>query len=195
MRLLLMQGGEQWQALQRIRSQLAGLNRIVTLEAVDPMGLQPRLKQLDEWLPEHYERQLMVVELPSKALATIVYTSGTTGRSKGVMLSHRNILWNIEAGLKLIDVYPSDRFLSFLPLSHTLERTVGYYLPLVVGASIIFVPRLWSPCRASSSGCMDGFRTSCAATRPWRAGSSGWPWGSAGSVSNMPRDGPPGLPG
>ena len=144
-RLLLMQGGEQWQALQRIRSQLAGLNRIVTLEAVDPMGLQPRLKQLDEWLPEHYERQLMVVELPSKALATIVYTSGTTGRSKGVMLSHRNILWNIEAGLKLIDVYPSDRFLSFLPLSHTLERTVGYYLPLVVGASIAYarsIPQL-----------------------------------------------------
>ncbi|MGB5831941.1 MAG: AMP-dependent synthetase/ligase, partial [Thiohalocapsa sp.] len=71
-------------------------------------------------------------------LATIVYTSGTTGRAKGVMLSHQNILSNAHGGLKLIDVYQQDEFLSFLPLSHMLERTGSYYLPMMAGASVAF---------------------------------------------------------
>ncbi|MEF8792562.1 MAG: AMP-dependent synthetase/ligase [Thiohalorhabdus sp.] len=70
------------------------------------------------------------------ALATIVYTSGTTGRPKGVMLSHRNILANAYSGLGTNPVYPNDLFLSFLPLSHILERTVGYYLPMMAGAAV-----------------------------------------------------------
>ena len=137
-RLLLLESDEQWQGLQRIRNQLAGLNRIVTLEKVDPLGLQPRLVPIGSWLPEQGPRAPMAIDAASESLATIVYTSGTTGRSKGVMLSHRNILWDIESGLKIIDVYPSDRFLSFLPLSHTLERTVGFILPIVAGSSVAF---------------------------------------------------------
>ncbi len=144
-RLLLLENDEQWQDLQKIRNQLAGLNRIVTLEPVDPLGLQPRLAHIDSWLPEKGLREPKAIEVRSETLATIVYTSGTTGRAKGVMLSHRNILWDIESGLKIIDVYPSDRFLSFLPLSHTLERTVGLMLQIVAGSSMAFsrsVPQL-----------------------------------------------------
>ncbi|MGD9000245.1 MAG: AMP-binding protein, partial [Granulosicoccaceae bacterium] len=59
-----------------------------------------------------------------RSLATIVYTSGTTGRPKGVMLSHRNILSIAHAALKNYDIFRDDLFLSFLPLSHTFERTV-----------------------------------------------------------------------
>ena len=70
--------------------------------------------------------------------ASIVYTSGTTGMPKGVMLSHRNILENSYAGLLCMDIYPEDTFLSFLPLSHMLERTVGYYLPMMAGATVAF---------------------------------------------------------
>ena len=144
-RLLLLEGSEQWQELQRIRNQLAGLNRIVTLRPVDPMGLQPRLTTLDDWLPEHDDAELQVLDLDPHSLATIVYTSGTTGRSKGVMLSHYNILWNIAAGLQMIDVYPSDLLLSFLPLSHTLERTVGHFMPIVTGCTVAYarsIPQL-----------------------------------------------------
>jgi len=137
-RLLLLENEQQWQDLQKIRNQLAGLNRIVSLERVPPKGLQPRLVHIDDWLPKQAPRQAPAIDLPSEALATIVYTSGTTGRAKGVMLSHRNILWDIESGLKIIDIYPSDSFLSFLPLSHTLERTVGYILPMVAGSSVTF---------------------------------------------------------
>jgi long-chain acyl-CoA synthetase len=144
-RLLLLESDEQWQDLQKIRNQLAGLNRIVTLQRVDPLGLQPRLVHIDAWLPEKGLREPTAIEVRSETLATIVYTSGTTGRAKGVMLSHRNILWDIESGLKIIDVFPSDRFLSFLPLSHTLERTVGLMLQIVAGSSMAFsrsVPQL-----------------------------------------------------
>jgi long-chain acyl-CoA synthetase len=78
-------------------------------------------------------------------LATIVYTSGTTGHPKGVMLSHRNILWNAEASLEAHPGAVDDRFLSFLPLSHTLERTAGCILPIMAGCSVAFarsIPQL-----------------------------------------------------
>jgi long-chain acyl-CoA synthetase len=71
-------------------------------------------------------------------LATIVYTSGTTGRPKGVMLSHRNILLNAESALDIVQMLPDDLLISFLPLSHTFERTVGYYIPMMVGCSIAY---------------------------------------------------------
>lgn len=144
-RLLLVENNEQWHDLQQIRNQLAGLNRIVSLHPVDPMGLQPHLVSLDEWLPDQPDDELEVVDLSSKELATIVYTSGTTGRSKGVMLSHHNILWDLDSGVKVIDIYKTDTFLSFLPLSHTLERTVGYYLAIVAGATTAYarsIPQL-----------------------------------------------------
>ncbi|MEW8647587.1 MAG: long-chain fatty acid--CoA ligase [Candidatus Thiodiazotropha endolucinida] len=144
-RLLLLENNEQWQELQQIRNQLAGLNRIVSLHKVDPMGLQPHLVSLEEWLPDQTNDGLQVIDVASKDLATIVYTSGTTGRSKGVMLSHHNILWDIESGVKVIDIYTTDTFLSFLPLSHTLERTVGYYLALMSGAATAYarsIPQL-----------------------------------------------------
>jgi long-chain acyl-CoA synthetase len=71
-----------------------------------------------------------------KALATIVYTSGTTGRPKGVMLSHHNILSNAaSASSEVLTTGHDDMFLSFLPLSHTFERTCGYYLTIMSGST------------------------------------------------------------
>ncbi|HKE38841.1 MAG TPA: long-chain fatty acid--CoA ligase [Casimicrobiaceae bacterium] len=72
------------------------------------------------------------------ALATICYTSGTSGRPKGVMLSHANIIANVESCRKTGMAHPDDTFLSILPLSHMFERTGGYYLPLAIGAKIVF---------------------------------------------------------
>ncbi len=69
---------------------------------------------------------------------TIIYTSGTTGKPKGVMLSHRNILFDVVAAKNYIDIKKTDRFFSFLPLSHVLERTGGYYTPMMSGSSIYF---------------------------------------------------------
>jgi long-chain acyl-CoA synthetase len=70
-------------------------------------------------------------------LVTILYTSGSSGEPKGVMLSHRNIIFNIKAMLTLIPLEPKHRVLSFLPFSHILERatTYGY---IAFGVSIYF---------------------------------------------------------
>lgn len=92
---------------------------------------------LDSWLPQEAPA-LHVIEQPAETLATIVYTSGTVGRPKGVMLSHRNILSNVTAILGAYDVYESDRLLSVLPLTHMFERTAGYYLPLQAGAEVTY---------------------------------------------------------
>ena len=68
-------------------------------------------------------------------LATIIYTSGTTGPPKGVMLTHHNFVANVNQ-LRAVDpefLRPGHTFLSFLPLAHSLERTVGYYSPIFLG--------------------------------------------------------------
>lgn len=97
----------------------------------------PEITEIASWLPEtgqHLERGIN----EAGDLATIVYTSGTTGRPKGVMLSHKNILSNAYNGMRSVALHPSDRLLSFLPLSHALERTVGYYAAILCGASVTF---------------------------------------------------------
>ena len=78
-------------------------------------------------------------------LASIIYTSGTTGSSKGVMLSHKNLVSNINSTFHLQKVVPEDRFLSLLPLSHSLECTVGFLLPLQYGASMNYLHGLPVP--------------------------------------------------
>ena len=76
--------------------------------------------------------------LPDSTLATICFTSGTSGRPKGVMLSHGNIIANVLSCQETRMARSSDVFLSILPLSHMFERTGGYYLPLSVGAKVVF---------------------------------------------------------
>jgi long-chain acyl-CoA synthetase len=133
-KVLLIEGAEQWKALSEVKGQLDGLVRIVTVLPVPNAG-EPRARSLGEWLPDQGGAVRHVPRDP-KALATIVYTSGTTGRPKGVMLSHHNILSNAAAAcLEVLTTGPDDMFLSFLPLSHTFERTCGYYLTIMTGST------------------------------------------------------------
>ncbi|GAX89103.1 AMP-dependent synthetase/ligase [Effusibacillus lacus] len=76
--------------------------------------------------------------IPESQLATIVHTSGTSGTPKGVMLSHSNITSNIRASLSCLPIHPTDIALSYLPLSHIFERTVGQYAILSSGATIAY---------------------------------------------------------
>ncbi len=71
-------------------------------------------------------------------LASIIYTSGTTGQPKGVMLSHGNFVSNVLAAAACVPLYTTDRCLSFLPLSHVLERMAGFYLMVHAGIGIAY---------------------------------------------------------
>ncbi len=77
-------------------------------------------------------------------LAVVIFTSGTTGRPKGVMLSHRNLLSNVEMVARVFEFGPADRLLSVLPLHHTFESTGGFLCPMRVGASVAYARGLAS---------------------------------------------------
>jgi long-chain acyl-CoA synthetase len=140
-RLLLVQDFAGWKRLAPFLRDYEELKRVLILNAPES---PPEASEVDErvrfvpgWLPEASHAPARRRGDPH-ALASIVYTSGTTGRPKGVMLSHYNMLSIAHAALTLIDVYQEDLFLSFLPLSHTLERTAGYYLPMMTGATVAY---------------------------------------------------------
>ncbi len=79
-----------------------------------------------------------------KDISTIIYTSGTSGKPKGVTLSHKALMHNLFASLNIIKDFEIDneRFISFLPLSHSYERIAGLYFPLLIGAEIYFCSSL-----------------------------------------------------
>ena len=139
-RALLLRTSGQWQALAPLRARFPGLARVLCLERArlrpSPAPESNSVSSPIRLAPGEYPMSAGAVD--AHALATIVYTSGTMGRPKGVMLSHSNILCNAQAVLKLVAAYREDLFLSFLPLSHAFERTVGYYLPIMTGSTVAF---------------------------------------------------------
>jgi len=82
------------------------------------------------------------VELDSEDLAEILFTSGTTGSPKGVMLTHKNIMSDLEGLYQIIDVDENDVFFSILPLHHVYECTGGFLAPIYVGASVAYASSL-----------------------------------------------------
>lgn len=135
-RILLLETQEQWQGFAGLEAELAGLKRILCLESPRDVG-DSRLRGVAQWLPAAGGELRRNPGAPDD-LASIIYTSGTTGRPKGVMLSHANILQNAAGCLTTFTVRRDDLFLSFLPLSHTFERTVGYYLAIMAGAQVAY---------------------------------------------------------
>jgi len=138
--LLLVGEGSLWRRLASSVAPLDCLKRIVVLDCGRGLGpggpLDERLRCAAEWLPESGPALPPERRGDPDELATIVYTSGTTGRPKGVMLSHGNILSTAHNALASYDLFVDDVLLSFLPLSHSFERTVGYYLPMMSGSTV-----------------------------------------------------------
>ncbi|NJD23195.1 MAG: long-chain fatty acid--CoA ligase [Melioribacter sp.] len=80
-------------------------------------------------------------EVEEDNTALILYTSGTTGHSKGVMLTHKNIVSDALSTLDMVHVDTNDRMLSILPLFHTIESTLGLVVPLIAGASVTYLDK------------------------------------------------------
>ncbi len=94
--------------------------------------------------PSDEEFAAQIAKVSPEQIATIIYTSGTTGLPKGVMLTHHNIVSDLKSIFQIIYPVPEDTFLSFLPLSHVFERTGGHYVPMAVGASIVYCRSLFT---------------------------------------------------
>ncbi|WP_332812988.1 AMP-dependent synthetase/ligase [Ramlibacter sp.] len=136
-----------WQAIAQTEMVPAALRHVVVRQG-EPgaIGGPPTVVSLRDWLAQgDAAPAASPAQVQEDDLAGLVYTSGTTGKPKGVMLTHANILSNVKAGLALLHPRVEDVFLSFLPLSHTFERTCGYYVAIACGACTAFarsVPQL-----------------------------------------------------
>ncbi|UCD68113.1 MAG: long-chain fatty acid--CoA ligase [Betaproteobacteria bacterium] len=134
--LVLLGDSQQWQKIVQHRELFPDLATVITLDRAPEAERELDVRYVEDWLPD--KMSVQPVHNAPDDLATICYTSGTTGRPKGVMLSHRNILSNAEAIVSTVPAYREDVFLSFLPLSHMLERTGGYYYPMLCGSEVVF---------------------------------------------------------
>jgi len=142
---ILITGSEDtWRAILATEVALPALRDVVvvTRSAADgAVGIATvPVRSLDDWLARGGAAAgAGTARAPApQELAALVYTSGTTGRPKGVMLTHDNVVSNVKAVLQRVEPTADDVFLSFLPLSHTFERTAGYYLPIAAGSCVAF---------------------------------------------------------
>lgn len=142
--VLLVSQAEQWEKIRAVGTPLPALRTVVVAGVArgalsgEPDAQGVRLIGLSDWLGEARADVTLAPSPGPEDLAAIVYTSGTTGKPKGVMLTHRNVVTNVKAVLARIQPLESDVFLSFLPLSHTFERTAGYYLPMAAGSCVAY---------------------------------------------------------
>ncbi|AWX56390.1 long-chain fatty acid--CoA ligase [Brevibacillus brevis] len=120
--------------LSEIKGQLENPKLVIYTDAKD-----------QEWTWEHLmETGNYVCESPlidQEDLAVILYTSGTTGKPKGVMLSHRNLASNADSVFKLLEMFEGDRVVAVLPMFHVFSMTVCLNAPIACGATVLIVPR------------------------------------------------------
>lgn len=103
-----------------------------------PIYSQKELVKLGKDLIKNGARSFLDAKINNKEMSVMLFTSGTTSTSKAVQLSHENICTNIYDISSVFDVKKEDTFLSFLPLHHVFECTVGFLYPVSIGASIAF---------------------------------------------------------
>ncbi len=135
----------QIQKVFEINSRLKHLKQIVVYDTENLpethtwMSFEALLEKGNRFLGRHGEYvQKCMAAVQRNDRATIIYTSGTTGEPKGAILTHGNFLSNVENVSRVFEIFPEDRLLSFLPLSHVLERMAGHYLSMFHGCMVAY---------------------------------------------------------
>jgi len=127
--------GDLFKKVQKVNKKLkTKLEGIYTFDKVESAPIWNDVQKLAD---ESYRKQLNEIseKVEQYDLATIIYTSGTTGIPKGVMLSHRNIMGNVNSLAQSMPISKFKRTISFLPLCHIFERTAAYFY-MLLGTSI-----------------------------------------------------------
>lgn len=122
--------------IQNVKPDTPSLQHVFTMEDVSGAKHWSEIKKAGESIDESVVKERMS-NVNFEDLATIIYTSGTTGNPKGVMLSHKNLISNVDACIEPIPADKNSRVLSFLPVCHVYERML-HYLYMYIGASIHF---------------------------------------------------------
>src|SRR6266481_2238639 len=132
---------ERSQLSEKLKAADMGQVRLWTFEEVFELPDQEIEDQRIALLPQRVTAQ---------SVASLIFTSGTTGRPKGVMLSHRNLTSMVSMLSSVFDMDTSDGVLSVLPLHHTFEFSTGFLTPLSRGAQITYLPELTSDALAKA---------------------------------------------
>jgi long-chain acyl-CoA synthetase len=148
-RICFVENNELLAKVLEVREQLPKLDRVVVFEDGGRLD-DPFLVGLDALLAigaARIAKEPGLVEaragaIAHKQLATLVYTSGTTGLPKGAMVSHGNIMWTIRSAVSMVHIGEGERFLSFLPLSHVAERAMSDFAPIALGGETWFARSL-----------------------------------------------------
>jgi long-chain acyl-CoA synthetase len=143
-------GADQLAKVHQARAELPGLQRVIMTDnawceaSSDDVLRFDDLRALgqDRMAARPDEGEARLAALKGGDLATIVYTSGTTGPPKGTMITHENILWTIHHVTPQYRLVPGERFLSFLPLSHIAERMMSDFTPIAIGGETWFARSL-----------------------------------------------------
>lgn len=132
---------ELWQKIEAVKDELRKVTFYITFASKAPEGVLTfaqiieRGKRLAQESPDLFEKIALTVQPDD--IGSIIYTSGTTGLPKGVMLTHSNFISNVKTVSSIIEFSDKDTVLSFLPLSHVLERMVTFTY-LYKGCSIAY---------------------------------------------------------
>ena len=130
---------ELYEKVAKIEASILNLKKVFCLEKInnvpgwDALTAEPTDSHLEDF-------QGLKAAIHEDDLATIIYTSGSSGTPKGVMLSHKNIVSNIKATISLVPLNCDKRVISFLPLSHIFERMVTYSY-IAAGASVYYIDK------------------------------------------------------
>ncbi|MCU0421505.1 MAG: long-chain fatty acid--CoA ligase [Bacteroidia bacterium] len=138
-----------WRKVSKIMSNCSELKLLITAfdqsKQTEGTISYAKMIELGEALYEKHKEAIekRLESVSRQDLSCLLYTSGTTGKPKGAMLTHNNFITNVDMAIQLMPIVNKDyRFLSFLPMCHVYERTATYYLSTIVGAEVAFAQSL-----------------------------------------------------
>lgn len=127
--------------INKLFTSLDNIEKYVCFDDINDNGKFMSLSNLIKYgqkLLDNGNRNFIDAKIDEEVMAELLFTSGTTSEAKAVMLSHKNICFNIHEQCKMLKIVPEDVFLSVLPIHHTYECTCGFLTPLYRGATVAY---------------------------------------------------------